>query len=90
LPGPVFRGMMGRGAVGKGNRTAIGGARIMDLLSPDDIASVLSLPFVVVYWPLILGAPVVFLLLARGYSWIAIPLAGLTLLGQAWHLGMFA
>ena len=63
---------------------------IKDLLSPDDIASVLSLPFVVAYWPLLLGGPVAFLLLAKGYSWLAIPVAGLTLLGQAWHLGMLA
>ncbi len=60
------------------------------LLSPDDIASVLSHPFIAAYWPLLLGGPVVFLFLAKGINWVAIPLAGLTLLGQAWHSGMLA
>ena len=60
------------------------------LLSPDDIASVMSHPFIAAYWPLLLGGPFVFLFMIKGYNWVAIPLAGLTVLGQAWHLGMLA
>ena len=63
---------------------------IKDVLSPDDIASVLSLPLVAAYWPLLLGGPFVFLFMAKGYNWVALPLAGLTLLVQAWHSGMLA
>ncbi len=60
------------------------------LLSPDDIASVMSHPFIAAYWPLLLGGPFVFVALAKGVYWVAIPLAGLTVLLQAWHSGMLA
>ena len=63
---------------------------ITNLLSPDDIASVMSHPFFAAYWPLLVGGPIVFLALARGYYWVAIALAGLTVLGQAWHSGALA
>ena len=63
---------------------------ITNLLSPDDIASIFSNPFVTAYWPALLGGPFVFLSLAKRVYWIALPLAGLTLLGQAWHMGMLA
>ncbi len=63
---------------------------ITNLLSPEDIASVLSHPFIAAYWPALLGAPFVFVALAKGYGWVAIPLAGLVVLVQAWHLGMLA
>ncbi len=60
------------------------------ILSPEDIASIFSHPFVAAYWPLLLGAPFVFLSLAKGVYWVAFPLAALTLVGQAWHIGMLA
>ena len=63
---------------------------IKELLSPDDIASVMDSPFISAYWPLLLGGPVVFLFMVKGYNWVAIPLGALTLLGQAWHSGMLA
>jgi hypothetical protein len=78
------------GADGKGNRTAIGGAMITNLLSPEDIASVMSHPLIAAYWPLLFGMPFVFLFLTKGYNWVAIPLAGVILLFQAWHSGMLA
>ncbi len=61
---------------------------IKDLLSPDDIASVMQHPFVAAYWPLLFGGPFVFLFMVKGYNWVAVPLAALILLLQAWHLGM--
>ena len=63
---------------------------ITNLLSPDDIASVLSHPFIAAYWPLLLGGPFVFVAMAKGVYWVAIPLAGLTVLLQAWHSGGLA
>ncbi len=63
---------------------------ITNLLSPDDIASVMSHPFIVAYWPLLLAGPFVFLSMVKGVYWIAIPLAGLTVLLQAWHSGVLA
>ncbi len=63
---------------------------ITNLLNPEDIASILSHPLIAAYWPLLLGGPFVFLFMVKGYNWVAIPLAGLTLLGQAWHSGMLA
>ncbi len=61
---------------------------IKELLSPDDLAAVMSHPFIAAYWPLLLGGPVVFLFMIKGYHWVAIPLAALALLGQAWHFDM--
>ncbi len=63
---------------------------ITNLLSPDDIASIFSQPFIAAYWPLLLGGPFVFLSLVKGIYWVAVPLAGLTALVQAWHFGMVA
>ncbi len=61
---------------------------IKELLSPDDIADVMSHPFIAAYWPLLLGGPIVFLFMVKGYNWVAVPLGILTVLGQAWHFGM--
>ncbi len=63
---------------------------ITNLLSPDDVAVALSHPLIVAYWPLLLGGPLVFVALAKGVYWVAIPLAGLTVLLQVWRLGMLA
>ncbi len=63
---------------------------ITNLLSPEDVTSVLSHPFIAAYWPLLICGPFVFLSLAKGFYWIAIPLAGLTVLLQAWHSGVLA
>ena len=60
------------------------------LLSPEDVGSVLSHPFVTAYWPLLLGGPIVFVALAKGVYWVAIPLAGLIVLLQIWHAGILA
>ena len=61
---------------------------IKDLLGPDDIAALFDNPFVTTYWPLLIGVPITFLFMVKGYNWVAIPLAAATLLGQAWRLGM--
>ena len=53
-----------------------------------DISAVFNSPFVSAYWPLLLGGPIVFLTMAKGIYWVAVPLTGLTLLAQAWHVGM--
>jgi hypothetical protein len=90
MPGHARKPDRPDGAAGTGNRTKIGGAMITNLLSPDDVASVMSHPFIAAYWPLILAGPVVFVALAKGYYWVAIPLAGLTVLLQAWRSGVLA
>jgi hypothetical protein len=67
----------------------ISGGRIMDLLSPDDIGSIMSSPFVVLYWPLLAGALLLLVFLMRGYYRATIPIAAIALLIQAWHSGVF-
>ncbi len=90
MPGNALKPGQPDGAAGKGNQTEICGALITNLLSPEDVASVMSHPFIAAYWPLILAGPVVFVALAKGYYWVAIPLAGLIVLLQIWHAGMLA
>jgi len=68
----------------------MGGAMIKDILKPDDIAAILSYPFITSYWPLLLGGSFVFLSLIKGYYWLAISLAALTVALQAWHSGALA
>ncbi len=59
----------------------------MALPSPDDVRDVLTSPFVVMYWPAILGAIVFFIALARGGYRSATLVAVLALAAQAWHAG---
>ena len=61
---------------------------ITNLISPEDISAIFNNAFVAAYWPLLFGGPIVFLTMAKGIYWVAVPLAGLTLLAQAWHVGM--
>lgn len=61
----------------------------MDLLSPDDISAVLSTPFVVSYWPLLLGTLVLLIIMIRGSSWLMVPTGIAFGLLQAWHMGVF-
>jgi len=63
---------------------------IYDLLSPEDIASIFSHPIVAAYWPLLAGGPLVFLALVKRVYWVAIPLAGVAVLLQAWRSGALA
>ena len=60
---------------------------MMDLPSPDDIEALLSQPFVIAYWPAIIGAAVFFVTLARGAYRYAVPVALVTAAAQAWHAG---
>lgn len=60
------------------------------LPSPDDIAHLLTRPFVANYWPLILGGLLLFVLAVRGKTWMMFPVGILFILLQLWHMGMFA
>ena len=61
----------------------------MDLPSPEDVDYVLSLPFVVTYWPLILGALVLLLIMFKGRAWMMLPVGALFIILQLWRLGVF-
>jgi hypothetical protein len=61
----------------------------MDVLSPDDVESIMSSPFVAGYWPLLVGALLMLVFMMRGYTRATIPMAAITLLIQAWHSGVF-
>ena len=60
----------------------------MYLISPEDISDVLSQPFVVAYWPMIVGTVIWLGFMMRGYTKAAILFVGLTLVYQAWHMGI--
>ena len=62
----------------------------MELLTPDDVVSVFSLPFVAAYWPLILGGGTLFVIAVRGSNWMMFPIGTLFILLQLWHMGVFA
>jgi hypothetical protein len=61
----------------------------MDLLSPDDVASIMDSPFVTNFWPMIVGAIVILVFLIRGYTRTTIPIFAISLFAQAWHMGFF-
>jgi hypothetical protein len=61
----------------------------MDVLSPEDVGSILSSPFFVTFWPLLVGAAVILVFLLRGYTRTTIPLAIIAAVIQAWHMGLF-
>jgi len=60
----------------------------MDLPSPDDIAYILTLPFVVSYWPLIVGALLLFVIMAKGRTWMMLPVSAIFVALQLWHMGV--
>ena len=60
----------------------------MELPSPDDISEIMNSPFVAAYWPMLVGALVIIVFLMRGYTKTTIPVFLLTLLAQAWHMGL--
>lgn len=62
----------------------------MAIPRPDHVEEVLSLPFVVMYWPLMAGTLIFFIALARGHTWIAIPVAAFAMAAQAMRLGVFS
>ena len=61
----------------------------MYVLSPDDVTSVMSSPFFVVYWPLLVGGMVVIVFLFRGYTKTTIPVVAVSIMIPAWHAGFF-
>jgi hypothetical protein len=62
----------------------------MYVISPDDIKAVISIPFFVSYWPLIVGTVVMCVAVFAGFSRAILPLAALFLAIQAWHSGWFS
>jgi hypothetical protein len=60
----------------------------MDIPRPEDVESILSSAFVVMYWPMILATPVFLLAVAKGHNWIAVPVAAIGLALQAGRLGL--
>ena len=62
---------------------------MMYVVSPDDIKSVMTSPFVALYWPLLVGVVVIMGFLFRGYTKTTIPVAAIALFIQAWHSGFF-
>ena len=63
---------------------------MMYLLNPDDIKSLFSQPFFVEFWPLVLGTAAVAVTLFTGYARMAILVAALSVLLQAWSAGVFS
>jgi hypothetical protein len=62
---------------------------MMYVLSPDDVASIFSLPFFVSYWPLIFGTVVMSVSVIAGYIRLTFILGVLVAALQAWHSGLF-
>ncbi len=57
---------------------------------PEHVEGVLNSPFVVMYWPMILGTVLFVLALGRGHTWIAVPVAAIAMAVQAGSLGLFS
>jgi len=57
------------------------------LLSPDDLSAMTLSVVFSIYWPIIVGALVLFLLLVNGFHRLTIPVIGVFMLIQAWHSG---
>jgi hypothetical protein len=62
----------------------------MYLISPDDVDAVISLPFFVTYWPLVVGTIALCVAVFAGFQRALLPLAALMAAAQAWHSGLFA
>lgn len=60
----------------------------MYLLSPDDIVNFLSSPFILAFWPGIIGFLMIFLLASKGPRWLILPVLATSSFYQAWHLGI--
>jgi hypothetical protein len=59
------------------------------VISLDDLGAMsLSVAFSL-YWPMLVGALVLFLLLMNGHHRLTIPVVGIFMLVQAWHSGAF-
>lgn len=59
-----------------------------ELPRPEDVEGILELPFIVMYWPMLIGAALFFLALARGHTWIAVPVAVIAAAVQVMRLGL--
>lgn len=57
---------------------------------PEHVEGILETPFVVMYWPMLLGTALFFLALARGHTWIAVPVAAIAIAVQAMRLGLIS
>ncbi len=59
------------------------------LLNPDDLDKLTFGVAFALYWPMVLGALVLFVLLVNGFHKMTIPAVGMFMLLQAWHSGVF-
>lgn len=57
---------------------------------PEDVEGILNSPFIVMYWPMMIGTVLFVLLLGRGHAWIAIPVGAIAIAVQANRLGVFS
>jgi len=63
---------------------------LLNIPRPEHVEGILETPFVVMYWPMIVGAAIFFLALARGHTWIAIPVGAIAIAVQAMRLGLLS
>lgn len=61
---------------------------ILSIPKPEHVESVLDMPFVVMYWPAIIGTALFFLALARGHTWLAVPIGAVAAGVQMMRLGI--
>ena len=61
---------------------------IMAIPKPEHVEGIFDMPFVVMYWPAIIGTALFFLALARGQFWLAVPVAAVAAGVQVMHLGI--
>lgn len=61
---------------------------ILTIPRPEHVESLLGMPFVVMYWPAIIGAALFFLALARGHTWLAVPIGAVAVGVQVMRLGI--
>lgn len=57
---------------------------------PEHVEGFLNLPLVVMYWPMLVGTVIFFLLLGRGHFWAAVPVGAVAIAVQAARLGVFS
>lgn len=61
---------------------------ILTIPRPEHVESILDMPIIVMYWPAIIGTALFFLALARGHTWLAIPIVAVAAGVQAMRLGI--
>lgn len=59
----------------------------MGIPSPDDIVHFLSMPFIQLFWPAIVGFLLLFAIASKGPRWLALPVLAIAGFYQAVHMG---